>query len=565
MKITCIDRTVREVFADGYYRVPRFQRAYSWEVENVEDFWNDTVLGGQDEYFIGSIVVFPVDAAAFGIVDGQQRLTTITMMLAALRNSLTRVGESGLANAVHRLIERPNMRDQLEYVIQTETSYPYFQDHIQHFGDASTRKQPGQEEKALQKAFDFITAKMDAEVDRIALATTVKSTRKKTHELEDLRDRLLRLKLIFVNVDNEDDAYIIFETLNSRGKDLTVADLVKNHLLRHLRSTNKNVDIQRDKWNAILESFGASQVDIRMERFILHDWLSKHEYVGEKLLFKQIKKYVTSGNAKQFLSDLSFDANIYRQLYEPSYRKWQFEEQGVKESLAALALFRVTQPLPLLISLLREYDQGRLKMKRLEEVLRAVESFHFLFTALAAKSSSGGISAMYALHARELQAANTPEDKVKGLQELRRKLRERRPTLEEVSAAVASLRYSTEFTQDKRVVRYLLEGIYRKQVPDAPIDFSRMTIEHLAPESTDGSWNCSDDLVASIGNLFLLPEDLNGQLANKSLAKKVSILTKQKGVWVDPEITQATVWDDEAIEARTRRLAELAFKSVWKI
>lgn len=134
MKISRFDKEFREVLQTGYYEIPRFQRPYSWQRENVEDFWNDTIVNSESDYFIGSIVVYKVQTNVRGIVDGQQRLTTITMVLCALRNELSADGESDLASGLHKLIERLNNTPR--FIIHTASSYPYFQEHIQKFGPA---------------------------------------------------------------------------------------------------------------------------------------------------------------------------------------------------------------------------------------------------------------------------------------------------------------------------------------------------------------------------------------------------------------------------------------------
>ena len=89
MKIRSIDKEIKDILESGYYRIPRFQRPYSWDRENLEDFWNDVIVDSDSDYFIGSMVVFKSQHSdVFGVVDGQQRLTTITVMLAAVRNAL---------------------------------------------------------------------------------------------------------------------------------------------------------------------------------------------------------------------------------------------------------------------------------------------------------------------------------------------------------------------------------------------------------------------------------------------------------------------------------------------
>ena len=91
-----------------------------------------------------------------GIVDGQQRITPITLLLCALRNALKKEGFSSLAKGLHGLIERADISDQLFYVLQTETSYPYFQEHIQKFGGKpGAPADAGPEEELLKQAFEY--------------------------------------------------------------------------------------------------------------------------------------------------------------------------------------------------------------------------------------------------------------------------------------------------------------------------------------------------------------------------------------------------------------------------
>ena len=156
MKIESQDRTVEELLNSAYFKVPRFQRPYSWERQEVEDFWNDTIADADGEYFIGSIVLFSHSQGTLGIVDGQQRITTITMFLSALRDAFAKEGFDGLGGALHRLIERPDINDNNLFVLQTETSYPYLQQRIQSFKKQDEKIEAGDEEKRLEMAFELL-------------------------------------------------------------------------------------------------------------------------------------------------------------------------------------------------------------------------------------------------------------------------------------------------------------------------------------------------------------------------------------------------------------------------
>jgi uncharacterized protein with ParB-like and HNH nuclease domain len=164
MKITCLDKQVAQLLKESFYRIPRFQRPYSWDRANIEEFWNDAVVESEAQYFIGNFVVYD-DKTALGVVDGQQRLTTITLVLCALRNAFEKEGFSNLAKGIHGLIERTDISDQRFYVIQTETSYPYFQEHIQKFGGKpGTPAAAGPEEQLLMQAFEYFKNNVDAVV-----------------------------------------------------------------------------------------------------------------------------------------------------------------------------------------------------------------------------------------------------------------------------------------------------------------------------------------------------------------------------------------------------------------
>jgi uncharacterized protein with ParB-like and HNH nuclease domain len=301
------------------------------------------------------------------VVDGQQRLTTITLLLCALRNAFAKEGFANLAKGIHALIERADISDQLFYVLQTETSYPYLQEHIQKFdGKPGVAPDAGPEEQLLKQAHDYFQGNVDSVVDQTKNLPNLSDTKKKARIQEDLskiRDKVLSLKLIFTALDNDDDAYIIFETLNTRGKDLTLSDLVKSHLSRLLKPTNKGVDLAKDKWNKIHRVFEASQADLSVSTFIHHFWLSRYEYITEKKLYKALRKRIKKDQAASFLDDLVSESEIYRYIHEPTSKVWSKEEFEIREALRAMNLFRIKQQLPLVISVMRNYEDEALKTK----------------------------------------------------------------------------------------------------------------------------------------------------------------------------------------------------------
>lgn len=568
MKISCFDKELQEILETGYYEVPRFQRPYSWQRENVEDFWQDTIVNSESDYFIGSIVVYKAGSNVRGIVDGQQRLTTITMLLCALRDAFAAASREDLAIGLHKLIERPDITNSARFIIHTESSYPYLQECIQKFGDPDVEPEIGEEEELLKESFEQICGYVTDTVVAIEKNPSLSKTQKQAHAISALcaiRDKLLHLKLIFIELDDEDDAYIAFETLNTRGLDLTVAHLVKNHLTKLLRARNARVDLPKEKWAKLVGILEESEADLPIEQFLHHFWLSKYDYTTVKKLFKEIKRRIDKSSAKEFLDTLVSEAAIYREIHEPSFRRWTKDERKlIPRSLDALTLFRVKQPVPIVLSVMREYHAGRIKLKHAGHMLRAIENFHFIFTAIASQRSSGGISFMYALHGRQLLGATNIQAKIAGLTELRVKLQSKLPSFQEFDASFRQLAYSEDFTKQKKLVQYVLAKVCEYLSDGVVVDYEQMTIEHLASQRPRSGVAIVDTDVASIGNLVLVNAKLNEKLANKTFREKKAILMKSH-VPLDDVVKNASDWTAKQIDERAHHLSELAYKKIWAI
>ena len=157
MDIKPVDQTVKTLLESFFYRIPRFQRPYSWDRENVADFWNDAVTSDDLDYFIGGFVVYRGSTATdtLLVVDGQQRITTITLLLAALRDALRDETLEDLAKGIQLLIERPDLNNQKQYVLQSDSPYPYLQEYIQKYGEPELSASSGEEEEALKDAYSF--------------------------------------------------------------------------------------------------------------------------------------------------------------------------------------------------------------------------------------------------------------------------------------------------------------------------------------------------------------------------------------------------------------------------
>lgn len=558
MEISSDPRTLRQILNSFFFVIPRFQRPYSWTRENVEELWEDAIQEGGNDYFIGSMVVYPHRNDTVAVIDGQQRLTTLFMFLCALRDEADKAGANSLANGTHTFIERKDENDKERFVLKTESSYPFLQDEVFSRGEAELDAEVGREEVSIQEAFERTVEFVEGITTSIDEDTTIADRRKaavKNERLKTVRDKILNLRLILIQVGDQDNATTIFVTLNSRGKDLEPADLVKAHLL-NLLPKKGGLDRPLERWDAMIEKFDQSQVDLNMSAFLHAVWRSRYESVTAANLAKSIRSTVKKANAKTFLKELETDAEIYRQVMEPDYRSWTKAQRDARESLYFFGNFQIRQPMPLLLALMRAFDQDLISISQLKRALKAIEDYHFAYNVLASKTSYGGMSFFYAKRARDLLNASKKAARSKVIDDLVAELKTKRATDAEFDEAFTDLWLTNDVTADRRVVRYILRRFYMHHKPKAAVDFTKMTVEHLSPQSKAG------EQVGRMGNLILVDETANNDLANKTFPKKRAVL-KKLDQWVPKEILDAKSWGESKITARTASMAAEARDKIW--
>lgn len=554
-------REVKDVLKSDFYSIPRFQRPYSWSSENLEDFWRDVVLDNTEGYFIGPMVAYSEGGDSFSIVDGQQRITTITLALCVLRDLFQSMQATRYASGLQKYIEREDDDSISHYVLRSEAASHFLKSQIQAPAPRVPVEPKNDEERALRKAYSEIGVWLNQRIEGLSTEHAEEAEESPAAlRLRGIRDQILSLQVIWIQLDSEDDAYTIFETLNSRGKDLETVDLLKNLLLGAIRAENGDLDTARLRWAEMREVLSSDGGSANPNKFILHWWLSQHEYTAERKLFRLIRKEVTKPQAPVLLESLKRDSQLYARISNPEGWTCQAYEVPARESLNALNLFGVRQPRPFLLALLRAYQEGSLRVARLKAVLRAIESYHFISTAVVGISSTGGVSMMYAAHARDISSAKTPKpihDSIDSLvSKLKNKVSNRETFISEFGNAMY---FSNERTDAKRLVQYTLRSLQDYSVRGIAFDHARCNIEHLSPQSDPKPWT------ASIGNLLWIDKDLNDRLGAKDFKAKRDILATRRTTYDLDDILAAEDWGQEEVVLRSHRLAELSYDKVWRI
>lgn len=552
-------REIKDILKSDYYTIPRFQRPYSWGQEHLEEFWTDVVDKNDDGYFIGPMVAYKKRRDTFPIVDGQQRITTLTLMLCGLRDMFDKVGRDDLANGVTKYIERTDDDNISHFVLKSDPAGTFLASQVQMREPRTISSPTNEDQTNIKRAFVDITRRLATNCPT-DLEERIEDDHEYLIELKRVRDRVLSLQVIWIILDNLDDAYMIFETLNSRGRDLDVVDLLKNHLLSQAKAENGDLDLPAEQWNLMRANLAERGNGINPNTFILHWWLSRNAYVSERRLFRKMKEDgFGSLTVEEVVKELVDDSVLYARIANPSDWNCSREERGIRESLSALEIFTVRQPRPLLLALLRAHASGVIRLRKLRQAMTAIEHFHFITTAVVGVSSTGGQSQMYASYARQISKAPGTQEAALIIDELVLRLQKAisaRATFEAEFAQ--SLQYTEKAPRSKRLVQYALRKMHDASNLHNALDHTKCNIEHVAPQRSGQPW------VGMMGNLLWLDETVNSQLADLEFAEKKAVLTSYSDLYKVDNIIDQDAWGEPEVVARTSILATIAYDQVWK-
>lgn len=265
------------------------------------------------------------------------------------------------------------------------------------------------------------------------------------------------------------------------------------------------------------------------------------------------------------MDNLVTDSVTYKNIFDTDTKKWTKNELPLKNSLKTLYSFNVTQQTPMVLSVMREYNLGKLKYKYAKEVLDSIEHFHFIFTAITSQRSSGGIATMYSTYGRKLSTAPDDASRLVVIRELRQKMREKIPTFEEFLAAFRTLKFTNGYTKQKRIIQYTLSKFDNHfNSNGVSINYDLMTLEHILPQNPSTKAVNHDSYIGQIGNLILIDEQTNNALGTKSFVDKKVILQKAN-IHLDKTILKSTDWTQKEIDERTLDIATKAFNTVFTI
>ena len=558
------NNTFRKLFGNGLtYRIPRFQRDYSWTSEEWEDLWMDILGtvngGGESAHYMGYLVLQSSDDKTFDVIDGQQRLTTISLItLAALKN---------FQNLIDSDVDAESNRRRMDQIRQTYVGYldpvtlvsrpkltlnrnnnNYYQNYLVPLGHLPQRGFRTSEH-SLRKAFEWFDKRVatylkDGKGDEgMRLASLV----------EDISDRLF---FTVITVTDELNAYKVFETLNARGVRLSATDLLKNYLFSVLDrggESGHELSVLEERWEAIV---GRLQSE-NFPDFLRTHWNSRRSFARQADLFKTIRAQVgTAESVFQLLREMEEDLDTYLALSSPEPSEWPQED---KRLAGVLNTLRVRQPFPLLLSAKRVFDAPDFT-----GLLRATVVISMRFNVIGSQSA-----AEQERKYNDVAERVAKREKV-GLNPTLQLLRSVYPDDAAFKASFAEKSIRTTDSRNNRVVRYILCALETHLTQQA-YDFASdaFNIEHVLPQRAPDNWGGigNDDaeaLVYRLGNMTLLQSGVNRDLGNNQYSQKRATY-RQSGFVITRKLGEENVdWTPERIASRQKWMADQA-TAIWRI
>lgn len=548
--------SLSDIIGNGkIYRVPSYQRDYSWKQDHWEDLWADilSILNGDGIHYMGSIVLQNKKDKRYSVIDGQQRLSTLTLIVLATINTIQKLVDKGIDSDQNKervlLLSKKFLGDKdpgsLTYSAKlelNENNNSFFQTHLMVFRSPTNEKTLRDSDKLLWQAYNFFLLKISSHFQNI----------ENGEELANFLNKQVAEKMMFIQIVVEDElsAYTVFETLNSRGVSLTVTDLLKNYLF----SLSTKVDLVhvKEKWGKIVDVIGLDN----FPTFLRHYWISKNKLIRQDYLFRAMKDVVkTSPQVIDLLDELEKNAQLYNALANSSDPFWIGQKEQRKR-IKEIELFKEKQALPLLLA-----AYNNLSNEEFTKVLRIVSVITFRYTII------GGLHTNLKENIYNQAAIKISNGEVNSASQIARDVKPLYTTDKDFKNSFSTTTISTK--RNKKLIRYILFEIENHLAQtDTDYEDSPASIEHILPENAGELWTANfpisiqDSLVYRIGNYTLLEDDKNRDCGIKSFDEK-KIIYQTSQYQISKQIV-ASDWTPNTLDNRQTKLADLASAS-WRL
>lgn len=550
--ITSWDKRPLGIVLQDNITVPPYQRAYSWDTDNISDFINDLedfISSDYDSYLFGQMIFYE-DDGTIEIIDGQQRLSTTVIFLSVLRRIYREFGidfYNDFNDDVTKCLGKKSYGHDEFKLIMGKINRDYFLRTIQY--DPPEIVEPtNNSDKLIKSAYDQMYEYYNKKVQETPVVDR-QNLLKKYYDYVTNKYYVSSIK-----TNDSAQAYIIFETLNTRGKDLDATDILKNYFIRVCNAD----EIVLKRWEAMIEKINILQNE-PPRNFIRAYWNSKYangsQYARKKDLFKKIDKEINKDSIKasNFVKELNDLCETYIAALDPDNSK-VFDNEKLNNSLISLKLAKARSHIPILLALKNQ----RYSESEIAEVIYDLEVLMYRNIVMGNENANAYESDFSVL------ACKISNDVP--LSDIRKEIWNKT-----YSDSKFQFYFNNYVPNSDSIAKIVLRELYNYNKGERPIKKStrQITLEHIMPQD-NSKWAKDEKFwkayVGRLGNMTLLLNKLNSSANNDLLEDKKNDYEKS-----EIEETKALIfvkstedWDETIINDRQQYLFDIAHKR-WYI
>ncbi|MBT9831872.1 DUF262 domain-containing protein [Clostridium baratii] len=541
--------------SDTNFVIPVYQRNYDWKKEQCKQLYDDlinVIKYNYKSHFLGTIVSIYNDSSRdreYLIIDGQQRITTVSLMLLAIYNILDK----------ERLESNKIRKEKIynQYLVN-----PYMDD------DSKLKLKPIKDDRKVFE--DIFNDEVLDEGSNISINYKYFYNRIIEGEvsIDDLYSAIERLMIVEIELKNgEDDPQLIFESLNSTGLDLTDADKVRNFILMD-KSSKEQEELYNNYWNKVEKN-----TLYNVTNFIRDYMTMKEKKISNiNKVYTNFKTYIKDNNIdiKDCLKDML--------IYSEYYNKILTNKTGTKEAdnhLERINKMEVRVSYPFFLEVLNDYYKNVICEKELIEIFNIIESY--IFRRIMCKVATNALNKVFMNLCKEIKNYKDYHNNYVEILKFilsNKNLSQRIPDDTEFKRNFFENNIYNWKSKNKLYLLERLENYNNTEKVDIErlVDQNELTIEHIMPQNLTPNWiemlgdnykEIHEKYLHTIGNLTLT--GYNSQMSNRPFQDKKNIENgfNNSRLKLNKYIASVEKWDEEEINKRTERLFDIA-KEIWK-
>ena len=553
---------ITKLFNEKDFVIPSNQRKYIWNVKEIEELYDDLFHIKQDNnysYFISSFV-FSKNKARYEIIDGQQRIITISLLICGFINQLYIIGKKKEASNLRKKylmtldcsdfkIKRTDEEGIfIEHIIDLLENEININDLEQYFNENFNKNDLFN--KNILQAYKLINSKV---------SNDIKSTNNKYGLIKHYLNIIDNCEVIEVIVKNSIDGFLVFETLNARGLPLENLDLVKNYIFSNIRkNSERNSAIKM--WNEITNNLifeGKSYFKLFLSHYCIHIY-NKDKNKNE---FNLIKENNNKSECKKLIKDLKKNSLYYKYIICPEkVIGTKYNEYNIFGSLEFFNQQGIRQVRPALMSAFERFDDKTIDAKKFARLLKLLENFWFMYSTVCHGQTHDIDKMMYSL---SVYIHNTSNIDFKYIVKELSKYTYEKDRLYDNFSVIGYSRKNRKYrtTKNKYAVQYVIKNIESSYYPGGDLIPNIQSIEHILNDDENKEHS------SYIGNLLPYNRKANSKIGNASFKEKLLRYKESDYKTVKRFINMCNdqkidKWGLNQIKNRGKELADYYFKKI---